>query len=66
RRKAIVEPVFGHMKNLGFRGFRLRGLEKVRGEFALMCAAHNLLKIVKAVAEGIINIDQRAIRAQAA
>ncbi|WP_139796671.1 transposase, partial [Desulfacinum hydrothermale] len=51
---------------LGFRGFRLRGLEKVRGEFALMCAAHNLLKIVKAVAEGIINIDQRAIRAQAA
>ncbi|MGQ9750537.1 IS1182 family transposase [Desulfosoma sp.] len=34
RRKAIVEPVFGHIKNLGFRRFLLRGLAKVRGEFA--------------------------------
>jgi len=53
RRKVIVEPVFGHMKNLGFRGFRLRGLEKVKGEFALMCAAHNFLKIAKAMVGGI-------------
>jgi len=35
-----VEPVFGHMKNLGFRGLCLWGLEKVNGDFALMCAAH--------------------------
>ncbi len=66
RRKAIVEPVFGRIKNLGFRGFLLRGLEKVRGEFALMCTAHNILKIVKAVADGIIDRDQGAMREQAA
>ncbi len=46
RRKATVEPVIGQMSyNLGFKGFLLRGLEKVRGEYALMCIAHNLLKI---------------------
>jgi hypothetical protein len=43
RCKVIVESVFGDMKNLGFRGFRLRPLEKVKGEFALMFAAYNFL-----------------------
>lgn len=43
RRSASVEPVFGNIKqNLGFRRFHLRGLEKVKGEFNLMCIAHNL------------------------
>jgi len=54
KRKTIVESVFGHMKNLGFRGFLLRGLQKVKGEFALMCAAHNFSKIVNAILRGII------------
>jgi len=46
RRKSTVEPVIGNMSyNLGFREFLLRGLRKVRGEYALMCIAHNLLKI---------------------
>jgi len=41
-----VEPVFGHFKyNLGFKSFLLRGLEKVRGEFKLMCIGYNLRKI---------------------
>ncbi len=47
-RKSIVEPVLGSLShNLGFRGFLLRALQKVRGEFVLMCIAHNILKIAK-------------------
>ena len=46
RRKAIVEPVFGQMKECqGLRKFLLRGLEKVRGEFSLMSLSHNILKL---------------------
>jgi transposase len=48
RRKYIVEPVFGQIKQArGFRQFLLRGLEKVRGEWALICMTHNLLKFHK-------------------
>src|SRR5665213_1587604 len=44
-RKHTVEPVFGQIKQAGgFRQFLLRGLDKVRGEWALICTAHNLLK----------------------
>jgi transposase/ribonuclease HI len=47
-RKYIVEPVFGQIKQgRGFRQFLLRGLEKVRGEWALVCMTHNLLKFHK-------------------
>ena len=46
RRKAVVEPVFGQVKQArGIRQFLLRGLEKVRAEWALICATHNLLKL---------------------
>ena len=46
RRKAIVEPVFGQIKEiLGFRRFSLRGLDLARGEWRLICTAHNLLKL---------------------
>ena len=44
RHKVIVEPVFGHIKNGGFRRFSVRGKEKVAGEFSLVCAAHNMKK----------------------
>jgi transposase len=45
-RKGIVEPVFGQIKHVrGFRQFLLRGLEKVRGEWALVCLTHNILKL---------------------
>jgi len=54
RRKVIVEPVFGQIKNGGFRGFSLRGKEKVAGEFSLVCAAHNIKKIVKAIMTGSV------------
>jgi transposase len=46
RRKVIVEPVFGQIKEgRGFRRFLLRGLKKIRGEWLLVCLTHNLLKI---------------------
>src|SRR6266699_487469 len=46
RRKVIVEPVFGQIKEArGFRRFLLRGLENIRGEWRLVCLTHNLLKI---------------------
>jgi transposase len=48
-RKTIVEPVFGQIKQAqGFRQFLLRGYEKVQGEWALVCATHNLLKLYRA------------------
>ena len=48
-RKQIVEPVFGQIKHArGFRQFLLRGLENVKAEWALICTAHNLLKLAKA------------------
>lgn len=48
-RKTIVEPVFGYIKQgRGFRQFLLRGVEKVRAEWALVCATHNVLKLYRA------------------
>ncbi len=45
-RKAIVEPVFGQIKQgRGFRQFLLRGIEKVKAEWALVCLTHNILKM---------------------
>ena len=44
-RKTIVEPVFGQIKQArGFRQFLLRGIDKVRGEWSLVCMTHNILK----------------------
>jgi hypothetical protein len=46
RRKVIVEPVFGQIKEVrGFRRFLLRGLQKIRGEWCLVCLTHNVLKL---------------------
>ena len=47
-RKQTVEPVFGQIKQArGFRQFLLRGIEKVRAEWALICTAHNLAKLAR-------------------
>jgi transposase len=47
-RKAIVEPVIGQIKQArGFRQFLLRGLEKVQGEWSLVCTTHNILKLYR-------------------
>src|SRR5436305_8909206 len=48
KRKAIVEPVFGQIKEWrDFRRFLLRGLCKVRAEWKLLCLSHNLLKLFR-------------------
>ncbi|HEU4934846.1 MAG TPA: transposase [Vicinamibacterales bacterium] len=47
-RKGIVEPVLGQIKQgRGFRRFLLRGLEKVRDEWGLVCTTHNVLKLYR-------------------
>jgi transposase len=47
-RKAVVEPVFGQIKaQRGFRRFLMRGLKRVEGEWHLICATHNLLKLYR-------------------
>jgi transposase len=48
RRKAIVEPVFGQIKEAsGFRRFSLRGLGSATGEWQLVCAVHNIGKLFR-------------------
>lgn len=48
RRKVIAEPVFGQIKApLGFREFLLRGHQKAQGEWSLVSAVHNLLKLFR-------------------
>lgn len=50
-RKQTVEPVFGQMKEgLGMRRMLMRGLKKVRSEWALNCLTHNLTKLMKSAA----------------
>ena len=49
-RKCVVEPVFGQIKQArGFRQFLLRGKEKVKGEWALVCLTHNILRLYAAL-----------------
>jgi len=48
-RKCVVEPVFGQIKQArGFRQFLLRGIRKVKGEWALVCLTHNILRLYAA------------------
>jgi hypothetical protein len=48
KRKQVVEPVFGQIKQArGFRQFLFRGLEKVEAEWDLICLTHNLLKLFR-------------------
>jgi hypothetical protein len=50
-RKQVVEPVFGQVKEArGFRQFLLRGIEKVKAEWAMICTVHNLRKLALAAA----------------
>jgi transposase len=47
-RKGLVEPVIGQIKQArGFRQFLLRGVEKVQGEWSLVCTTHNILKLYR-------------------
>jgi len=49
KRKAVVEPVFGQIKEArGFRRFSFRGVKAVQAEWSLVCLTHNLLKLFRA------------------
>ena len=49
KRKGQVEPVFGQIKQAtGFRQFSMRGLQKMKAEWQLVCLTHNLLKLWRA------------------
>jgi four helix bundle protein len=46
RRKCLPEPVFGQIKQaMGFRRFSMRGMEKARGEWGLVCMCHNVRRL---------------------
>jgi transposase len=45
QRKTTVEPAIGQIKGRGFRRFSLRGVMGAKGEFQLICAVHNLVKL---------------------
>jgi hypothetical protein len=48
QRRETVEPVRGQIQERrGFRRFLLRGLEKVRAEWRIICLTHNLLKLYR-------------------
>jgi len=57
KRMHTAEPPFGDMKfNQGYRYFLLRGLKKVKGEFNLMCIAHNIKKIFRFITKKGIDL----------
>ena len=46
KRKTTVEPVFGIIKYvMGFRQFSMRGLEKAKGEWSIVCMAWNIRRL---------------------
>ena len=57
-RKELPEPVFGQIKQArGFRQFLLRGKDKVRGEWRIICTGHNVLKLFGACRTGLVGQD---------
>jgi transposase len=65
KRKAIVEPIWGQMKQCqGFRQFNLRGSEKTEGEFVLLVISHNLRKLCFAQNSKKSSMEQRDKSAQ--
>jgi len=48
KRKETVEPVCGQIKEArGIRRFLLRGLQRVRAEWKIICLTHNILKLFR-------------------
>lgn len=66
QRKVIVEPVFGQIKTGGFRGFSVRGKQRVESEFSLVCTVHNLKKILRALSRGSLSLHSGSLRCQGA
>jgi transposase len=61
-RKVLSEPVFGQIKQArGFRQFQLRGKEKVKAEWKLICMGHNVLKLFGAWHKGLVRQEALGI-----
>jgi transposase len=61
RRKAIVEPVFGQLKeDRGFTTLSLRGLALAKAEYLLACLAHNLAKLLRVWPLGVAQVAPAA------
>ena len=61
-RKELPEPVFGQIKQArGFRQFLLRGEDKADGEWKIICAGHNVLKLFGAHQNGLLGRKVLAI-----
>lgn len=63
KRKVIVEPVFGQIKNNRFRELSVRGFKKASGEFSLVCTAHNIKKIMKAILRNMVCLESKNLAA---
>ena len=66
QRSAMVEPVFGRLREMGLRRFRRRGLVRVRAEFSLYCIAYNLkradaVREARIAAFAIVRVSGRPI-----
>lgn len=60
-RKAIVEPVFGQIKDCrGFRRFSMRGFANAGHEWSFVCTVHNLLKLYRHGASSVRNAPAKA------
>jgi len=57
QRKVTVEPVIGQIKGRGFRRFSLRGWTGAKGEFQLVCAVHNLVKLWRSGVALVVNAN---------
>ena len=67
QRGASVEPVFGQMKDQQGAGrFRMRGLERCRGEWQLDAAVHNLRKLHRESVRRRANAGNGGIQSQKA
>ena len=55
KRASTIETIFGVIKSvLGFRGFSLRGKEKVTGEWELVCLSYNM-KRLHTLSQGMVS-----------
>ncbi len=64
-RMHTVESVNGNIKeNLGFRSFRLRGLDKVKSEFKLISTVHNIKKIASHISKLGTNLALALLKSQ--
>jgi len=64
QRKAIVEHVFGTLRDWGHDKFLMRGLKKIRAEFSLSALAYNLRRVLNLFSVSELVQKLRSLRAE--